>query len=65
MLKIGTSSAIKTGLNKWNTLKVVVSGFTNYSFYINNSFMGSFLTTEEKVEKLAQVSRYTRSNRYE
>lgn len=45
LLKIGTSSAIKTGLNKWNTLKIVVSGFNNYSFYINNSFMDSFYDT--------------------
>ncbi|MCJ7526083.1 MAG: PEGA domain-containing protein, partial [Candidatus Aminicenantes bacterium] len=35
------SSAIQTGLNKWNILKIVKVG-SNYSFYINSTLMYSF-----------------------
>jgi hypothetical protein len=42
MIKGWTSSgAILSGLNKWNTLKIIKLG-SNYTFHINNTFMYSF-----------------------
>jgi hypothetical protein len=36
----GSSAAITTGLNKWNTLKVIKAG-TNYTFKINNVLLNA------------------------
>lgn len=41
LIKAGTSSAIKTGLDKWNLLKIVKAG-SNYAFYINGTSLHTF-----------------------
>ncbi len=41
LIKAGTSSAIKTGLDKWNVLKIVKSG-SNYTYYINGTSLHTF-----------------------
>jgi len=38
---ITVSSAIQSGPNKWNTLKIIKAG-SNYTFYINNVMLHSF-----------------------